>query len=388
MNKKILYIFEGSLNQYNSVIDILYSLLKQFDDTQYEQVLASYRGTPAYPLKVENTQGYKSYSVTKCTWKQLISNDQLSTIQKISYSLKSLVHNCMAKIPRIRHIYRCWEYNRFYDKIFRLEKPDIVVYFAISPEKGFSRVCKRRNIPYISMLFDTFIDRPHITQKEAAIENDEIVNALGYFVPDFFMDGYRKHYDHQNIYPFKLPLLIPKDNVLQAYKNVEKTLDFTYFGQLQSFRNGDRIKEIFKELGATLDIFSTEKHPSDNTYIFHNAVSQEALYKTVASSDFLVAFDNSKPYDQYLPSKAYLYVSFTKPIIVFGDNKDSALRRFLAEYPLSFYYDINESSLDDLKAFIEEKHNGFSEELYEKFIDYLPQQALHQIVTLIKDTIC
>ena len=155
---------------------------------------------------------------------------------------------------------------------------------------------------------------------------------------------------------------------------------------MQSFRNGSKVKEIFRQLGYTLDVFSTNREKSDDVYIYHQALTQTQLYETVASSKFLVAFDNSEPYANYLPSKAFLYVSFTKPIIIFGNNKDSALIRFLKDYPYSYYHNIDSGSIDELKKYINATSvDLFDEKTYSLHTKYLPENALSCITSLIHE---
>ena len=234
------------------------------------------------------------------------------------------------------------------------------------------------------MLYDTYIERPGLSRKEFVVEDREIQNAVGYFVPDFFARAYHNYYPYKNIFSYCLPLLIPKRGVIEAYGKSSLEYEFTYFGQIQSFRNGDKMKEIFKSLGLTLHIFSMENKKSDDNFVFHKSVSQNELYETVASSKFLVAFDNGEPYSHYLPSKAYLYVSFTKPIIVFGNNDNSALMDFLKDYPYYYYFNTGKSSIDELKRFINSSfQDEFDEHTYSKYLDYLPQNALKGITTMI-----
>ena len=384
-----MYISDYSLEQYNSVRDILYNIIEQLGHHEYEHIIVCSNSSLLYPLKVSEKCGIKTYFTLKQSFRSLLCSRELSAIQKVGYIFKHILVNFIMSIcSRIGHCYQKASCLSLYSKIFKKEKPDLVIYFSFSPKKGFSKICAKRKIPYISILYDTFIERPNISKNAALIENDEIVNAVGYFVPDFFMEGYLKHYSHANIHSYFLPLLIPKENVISALENSKRTYKFSYFGQMQSFRNSDGIKEIFKELGLSLEIFSAEKKVSDEVYIYHDAVSDEKLHKVVAESDFLVAFDNGEPYTHYLPSKAYLYVSFTKPIIVFGNNKHSALKDFLSQYPMYYYHNTDEDSLEGLISFINKKHpNKFDEEIYSVYKDYLPQNALKGIVALIENTI-
>lgn len=385
--KKIAYIYDGHQMYSNSVSDIQYNLSQQFATSEYEQIIISARGKLTRPITTGTFNGLKTYSSMRCSLKEVLQNKDLSVLKKMYSTLNSVIYSIVTKIPRVQHIYRNREYNRYYKKIFQLEKPNVVVYFSLTPQTGFSKTCKKLKIPYISVLYDTFVSNPGITQRDRVIENEEIANAVAYFVPSFFMRDYKEYYRHANIHPFNLPLLITQDKCIKAYANIQKPLRFTYFGLLQSFRNADRIKGIFQEIGETLDIFSPENNNSDETYVFHKPLQQEALYEAVASSKFLVAFDNSEPYAHYLPSKVYLYVSFTKPIIVFGNNKDSALKQFLNGYPNYYYHHIENPSLEGLREFIKKNQIslGFHEEIYARYTQYLPQMALRNIVMTIKN---
>ncbi len=252
-------------------------------------------------------------------------------------------------------------------------------------------MCTKRNIPYISILYDTYIERPFLNKEEGyPIEKYIIQNAIGYFVPGFFLDGYLKHYDDSNIYPFDLPLLIDKQDVSNAYQTSNQKYNFTYFGQMQTFRNGDRIKDIFRELNCTLDVFSTSPKENDGAFVHHPAVTHKELYDIIVGSKYLVAIDNSAPYSDYLPSKAYLYVSFTKPVIAFGDNEDSALIRFFKDYPWFYYHNINNPSLEGLQSFIDRYQNNenkFHENIYSNYTRFSPHIALKPIVSLVKKTL-
>ena len=386
--KKIAYVYDSFQMYSNSVSDILCNLACQFDESEYEQIVISAQGTLTRPLTTKTFRSLKTYLPMSCSLKDILSNADLSIGQKLSSLWNSMICTVVTKIPRLGGIYKNSAHIHYYNKIFRLEKPDVVIYFSLSPQEVFTRIFKKRNIPYISLLYDTFASNPCITPRDRKIESDAIANAVAYFVPNFFIHDYRKYYRHSNIYPFRLPLLIPKNKVLEAYERTESSFKFTYFGIMQAFRNADRIKVFFQNLGETLDVFSPVNSDSDSTYIFHKAVQQEQLYEAVAASDFLVAFDNSDPYAHYLPSKAYLYVSFTKPIIVFGDNQDSALIRFLDGYPYCYYHNINDPSLDGLLEFINANQSakGFDEETYSRYKDYLPQAALCDVVAVIKST--
>ncbi|MEE1060956.1 MAG: hypothetical protein UH080_03905 [Ruminococcus sp.] len=236
------------------------------------------------------------------------------------------------------------------------------------------------------MLYDTFIARPDVDIKSNLAGESYVMeqNSQGYFVPSFFFDKYTEYYKSDKLIKYDLPLLIDKLDVLKAYDNPKQYL-FTYFGQIQSFRNSDNIKQIFHKITYTLDIFTTQNIASDEIFKVHPAVTKDELYSIVAGSKFLVAIDNSVPYNEYLPSKVYLYASFTKPVIAFGDNNTSALRTFFKDYPYFYYQNINES-LDGLLEFLNADFpNEFEESVYSDYIQFSPEKALSPIISTISN---
>ena len=159
--------------------------------------------------------------------------------------------------------------------------------------------------------------------------------------------------------------------------------NYLYLGQIQSFRNAEIIQTIFKKIGIRLDIFTNSSVQSSETFIVHPAISGDELYRVISNSKYLVAFDNSKPYNHYLPSKVYLYVSFTKPVIAFGDNKESALIEFFKDYPLFYYQNIYEP-LDGLLDFLKTNYKyTFDLDIYNKYTKFTKEKALKPLVNTI-----
>lgn len=134
-----------------------------------------------------------------------------------------------------------------------------------------------------------------------------------------------------------------------------------------------------RQLGMIIDVFPSRKIGENPSFILHPPASGDDLYRAVAESKFLIAFDNGAPFENYLPSKAFLYVSFTKPVIAFGENKDSALLRFFKDYPFFYYHKIGEP-LDGLLQFMRtDFSDGFNEKIYDNYIGYSPAYALEPI---------
>ena len=273
----------------------------------------------------------------------------------------------------------------WFSKILKKEKPALVVFSSLHVPKRLASVCIRKKIPYMVMHYDTTVENPIIAMTERRIEQEKFVveNSEMFFVPKFFYEGYLRYYNSKKIKPYNLPLLIDKKEVLSAYDAQSEQYGFSYFGQLQSFRKGDVVNGVFEKLGKQLHVFSAKEPDCGNAFTWHPALTKEELYKVVAHSDFLVALDNGAPYEHFLPSKAYLYVSFTKPIIVFGDNEKSAIKEFFKGYPYFYYQDIN-APLDGLKGFLKKDWQGFNEHLYNNYKEYSVEVALAPIVETIQ----
>ncbi len=382
--KKILYISDFTLDQYNSVRDILYNLITQKDMVKYEQVVVKSTGKMHNPIKKDVCYGFKTYSNMRMRTVDYLKKKNISFVSKISY----ICHKFLCKIANLLKItkrYRKYDNIKYINRVIKEEKPQLVVFLIYSPQKEYVELCKKYRIPYIFILYDTYIGRPKIN-KETAYKTERFVieNSEGYYVPDFFYNLYSNTYNCDKVKCMNLPLLTPEKDVIEAYKNCTEKIEFAYFGLMQSFRNVEEIKKLLQSLGIKLDIFSTEKYESDETFQVHPAITQKELYSVVAGSKFLVVLDNSFPFQEYLPSKSYLYASFTKPIIAFGDNETSALQDFFDGYKW-FYYQNIKMSTDGLVEFLNREFpNVFDVENYSKYLQYLPEKALTSLIDNIK----
>ncbi len=382
--KKILYISDYTLDCFNSVRDILYNLVTSKEMAAFEHVVVKSTGAMHSSIRVDYYEGIKNYSSIMSNAAECANQKECSLIRKIDHVIYKILHYIF-KALRMTHILTHYDNIAYIKEIIKKERPHAVVFLTYTPMKNYARYCKKRKIPYISILYDTYIGRPNINIKCAhRLEKEVIENAKGYFVPSFFYELYQKMYKSDAIQSYNLPLLIPKENVLKAYQNRPHKTEFVYFGQIQSFRNGETIKKLFRTLGIQLDVYTTERYKSDETFVIHKAVTKDELYEIVAGSRFLVALDNSAPFQDYLPSKAYLYASFTKPVIAFGDNDKSALISFFEDYPWFYYQNINEPT-DGLIDFLS---NDFptmhDEETYSRYLHFLPDNALRPLIACIK----
>ncbi|MBR2869750.1 MAG: hypothetical protein IKB88_11900 [Clostridia bacterium] len=381
--KKIVYISDYALDEYNSVRDILYNIITLNNLQKYEHVVVKSTGNMHKPISKKIYDGFTVYSNTKLKTSDYIKAKNISLGCKISY----IFHRIIKRISVINKNSRYKKYDNeaFLKRIIKEEKPQLIIFLTYSPKRTYVKMCQKYKTPYIFMLYDTYIERPGIDRAQAyETEKYVIDNSERYFIPSFFYEQYAKTYSGMKIAHYNLPLLINKSDVEKAFKEYNEQYNFTYFGQIQSFRKEGEIKRILRNLNIQLDVFSTENYKDDDVFKIHAAKTGHELYKKVAGSKYLVAFDNGYPYQNYLPSKVYLYTSFTKPVIAFGDNKESALIEFFKNYPMFYYQNINEST-DGLVEFLKkEKTDRFAEDCYALFSEYLPEQALQTLTDSIK----
>ncbi|MCR5690192.1 MAG: hypothetical protein K6G71_08080 [Clostridiales bacterium] len=359
--KKVMIVSDYPVEAPNSIAEILKRLLKINTLASTEKVVCI-NGNVTQITVSDAVKTYCSYTVNT---NDLNSSQNASFSDKLFFGTDRIIRS-FAKRYGLVDKYKRIAVRIKMRRIFRREKPDLVLFLIYTPDAFIMELCAKLKIPFMHLLYDTVISRPGIDKPYVLkLEAQAINNGCGYFVPDFFYSEYIKHYEANSIYPYKLPLLIDKTAVLRAYDKREKELQFTYFGQIQSFRNADVISELLCSVGIKLDIYASKPIKGNDVLIVHPGVTGDELYSIVAQSKYLIAFDNSAPYQDYLPSKAYMYVSFTKPVIAFGDNKDSALIRFFKDYPYFYYQNINEPT-DGLMAFLSyDIPDLFDEQIYD-----------------------
>lgn len=381
--RKVLYVVDIRPDVYNSVIEILHNLLERVSD---QDKVVAVTGYDYEFLRRETLEGTCTvYGETLPLGK--LFRDQKTGFREKCFCLSRRLLKYFAR-GSMKDVWRDWSNKEFFRRVLEKEKPDMVCFMIWRPFVPFAKLCEQNNIPYIQMLYDTFLNRPDFDgEKIGAAERYVVEHSHGYFVPSFFYEGYVKAYGDtpymEKIHAFDLPLLVARENVLTAMEGTEPQYDYSYFGQIQSFRNADKIEEIFKKLNLKMDVFTATDYQGDEVFRVHKAVVGAQLWETVARSRFLVAFDNAAPFHCFLPSKAYLYVSFTKPIIVFGDNEHSAIQEFLRDYPLYYYQNIHEST-DGLVKFLQSAGtSGFDGDLYSHYARYLPEKALQPIIAAL-----
>lgn len=381
MKQKILYVVDFLLHQYNSVRDISVAVLEQNAAEDREQILFHRMQRPHYPAVCTVLNGYKTYTDEKSA-----ASDNPKRLSPIG-----LWRGLLLKLSHLtgRSKQHCEKAaRRRLKRVLRTERPDLVIFFSLPPDKKAAELCVKAGIPYISVLYDTYVSNPKVNVQEAVVTEHYIMeHSRGYFVPDFFYGDYQKQYTCDKLRPYALPLLIDREAVRKAYKSARTVRDFVYFGQIQSFRNGDAVAAVFRELGATLDVFTTGTQQNDPAFAIHPAITGTELHAVAAGAKFLVAIDNSAPYQHFLPSKAYLYSSFTKPVLALGNNEHSALLDFFADHP-DFYYHRLGDPIDGLSEFFTRKRvDAFDEALYERYLAYAPEAALRPLCSTVCDVL-
>lgn len=375
LRKRVLFISDYLPSDKNSVAEILNQLLKMQVLLQTDKTVWLFNEVKSIAL----INSVKIISNRDIDLRLIANRDLIGWREKLLLLFNRLAlktASCFRQEERYR------KFVRYFNclQIIREEKPDLIVFLIYTPDEKLINICKKVSVPFVQVLYDTVVSRPGIDiQTTKRIERRAMEESGGYFVPEFFCEDYLHHYPSNLFFAYALPLLICKEYVVKAYQNRTNTYQCTYFGQIQSFRNQKQIMERIREIGMALDVFTTNQIQGNELFRVHPAVSGDDLWKIAAESQFLIAFDNSAPYAHYLPSKAYLYVSFTKPVIAFGDNEDSALIRFFKDYPY-FYYQNIYKPLDGLLAFLSKPFpDCFDETLYDRYLMYSPNRALDPI---------
>lgn len=381
---KILYVSDYLFDEYNSVRDIVYNMVCSISSLKVEQVVVHSGGSIRYPTIEEEKFGFKSFFVKRCALKDILDDKDIKLKKKLKFLFCEAIYK-VAQIVRLSGYIEMFFTTSWLKQIIKKESPSMVVFATLNTSKHWVKFLVKKKLPYVVMNYDTTVENPGVsmTEKRMAKEQYIIDNSVAFFVPNFFRKGYAKYFESDKIKSYKLPLLIDDKEVLAAYEEQKEEYKFSYFGQLQTFRKGNLVNGIFDLMGEKLQVFSTQKIDCGAALEWHPAVTKGELYKIVAGSKYLVALDNGAPYEHFLPSKAYLYLSFTKPIVAFGDNKTSALKEFFKDYPHFYYQNFNEP-IDGLTRFLEKEWNGFDRELYSKYLEYSAEQALGPIIEIVK----
>ena len=89
MKKKILYIVNFTLDQFNSVRDILYNIMESPQMNDYDQVLLQKEVRYNQPYEIKFDFGYKTYKNIKVTnIKEIISYNRIPFLKKYIFSFR------------------------------------------------------------------------------------------------------------------------------------------------------------------------------------------------------------------------------------------------------------------------------------------------------------
>ena len=383
--RSILFVCNYLPEKNNSVSAILNRIVDLDCFKEHEAVFARYDKLHFEKAKRSSVNGNVVFYVEKeQDFRRALTDPDATLIDKIkTFFIRLRDKICKEQVS---------PYLSFFKYVYKRVDPVKVVFLTYSLDIEIAKFLATRKTKFFTFLYDTLIDRPNEDLNSNKVIEEQIIELSElYFVPSFFYPKYQQIYSNEKIVPYRLPLVIDEETVKSAFAsfgngNSTFLFDFSYFGQIQSFRNFDDIVKIFEELGISLHVFSDRQTGNKNSVIFHKTESGSNLYKMIVESNFLVFFDNSPPYQHYLPAKAYLYVSFTKPIIIFGNNTESASIDFFKNYPICYYHKIG-GDIKGLVSFISkyrETKLGFLKNVYDNFRDYTSTSSLKDIGDKIK----
>lgn len=263
---------------------------------------------------------------------------------------------------------------RFIKRKFKISR---VLFLTYSPDK----YAYKSGIPYSYFLYDTFLGRPSIDSKSIKMERRVIKRCISYYLAPFFFDNYKEKYpENRKIKSLAYPLFPSIENV-RSTQNLDIKYSFSYFGQLQNFRNVSDIAAMFDVLGILVDVFSWQHPVKNKSFVYHQPLIGKEYYKAINQSRCILIFDNNHPYSHYMPSKLYEIIAFSKPIIVIGKNEESATIDFLKDYPYKAFINLNKNPINQLKTLIaDECFMGKKDDLYDNYYKFLAIETITKTI--------
>lgn len=247
--------------------------------------------------------------------------------------------------------------------------------------KALLKINKKYGVKYSLISTDPIFYQPinNPSKKLTEFEGKLINLSDKYFIPEFCIDAYKKQFNnYSNLISYCLPVAIEfNDN------NLFKTekLTFSYFGTLRKKYNlfDDYFKHLSSNQMNQLKFYgwTSDKLANRVGGKYFNPVSGNKLIDELLKADFLMVLDNPPSMTDLIPSKTIMYASTTKPIIIFGENDDSALLKFLKKIKYERYIYVKPTdSFESLDKFIKEYSNVyFDEECYKRQFDYYPSNV-------------
>ena len=265
---------------------------------------------------------------------------------------------------------------RVLKKIFNV---DFALYLTGTPNE----YAMKSKIPYSYFLYDTYLSRPGVAPKFIEIEERVIKKSIAYYqAPFFYTDYHAKYPEYSNIKCLAFPLYPTKEEVDKA-KSRSKGIQykFSYFGQMQDFRNIEEIAALFESVGIYIDVFSWQ-HPIDSkSFVYHKTLIGDDYFKAIVESEYLLVFDNNEPFAHYMPSKLYQFIAFSKPIVLFTKNDKSATIDFLKDYPYFYKFDLRYTDVTkNFMSFIERGNNFSENNLFDEYDRLYSRNVITKVI--------
>lgn len=280
--------------------------------------------------------------------------------------------------------------TRIYKKIIKQYKINYVIRGATKNDglKALIKTKKKFGINYSVILTDPIFYFPKTNGRRISkLEENLIKCSDSYFVPEFCFDTYTNRFNRNlNIKSFCFPVSAQ----LSKFDDCENNgLIISYFGTQRVDYNvfNNTFAYLAKQHRASLRLYGWGNNALVNETggTHFNPVSGSQLICEILKANFLLAIDNPPHMTDLLPSKIVLYASTTKPIIIFGENDDSALLKFLKKIKYERYIYIKPTdSFELLDKFIKEYSNvSFDEECYKRQSDYYPSNVSQYVYNQI-----
>ena len=158
MQQKILYVVDYLLHQYNSVRDILQSILRQKELETNEQILFHTALRPHHTMVAKELNGYKTYTDQKTAGS---AKPRSGLLRGLSHLWKSSVYAIMRLFHRGSAYCEKTAVKRL-KRVIQKEQPSLVVFFSMPPDKRQIELCIQSGTPYMVVLYDTYIGDPRI----------------------------------------------------------------------------------------------------------------------------------------------------------------------------------------------------------------------------------
>ena len=210
-----------------------------------------------------------------------------------------------------------------------------------------------KKIPFAIVLVDPISFAPRIQKSNNLLvatrnlESKLIGKSLAYFVPQGWFDTYKTFFHSIKIHEFFFPLI----NFSEANRyelSSFKEAKFLHLGSINSDRDIQLIHKYFGQYNYFLDVYGMSFYD----YHFLNIHERIDNPDNIACDyNFLVLIDNIGESRNYLPSKVIKYISYRKPIIIFGEGNNYT-ENYISHYPCYFYCK-RESDFSELTKFID-----------------------------------